>query len=204
MQLGLDISADSSADSVWRVLQDAKLVAACVPGASPASDARDEQRIALAIRLEEVTAHGWIAALGVDHDERVAAFRLTAREAPGTGQAVIQLRVALSGDEARAELRLAADYTITGEAEADKLEAAATSLLERFGERVAAEAAALPPAESVRPTATVRPVLGELPALARRDVRPLAAGALVLVAAWALARARAPRRGLRVSLRWRP
>ncbi|MFC6004547.1 SRPBCC family protein, partial [Streptomonospora nanhaiensis] len=133
-------------ERAWEALRDARLVAACLPGAvlDSVEGERATGRLRVRIGSTTVTYRGEAEFGGADPARRRVEVRASGREArgPGTASAAITARLSEAEGGAATRVAVSADLTATGRAAGfgpDVLARVGARLVARFAARIAAE-----------------------------------------------------------------
>jgi carbon monoxide dehydrogenase subunit G len=127
-------------ERTWRALLDVPRVARALPGAQIEPEPADgAYRGTMKVRFGAVTAEyaGTALLQDVDEDERVASFRVQARERRGQGTAAATITSRLAAEDGRTRVRVETDLEVTGrQAQLGRgiMEDVAGGVLERFAE----------------------------------------------------------------------
>lgn len=150
MKLKNEFVVDAPLERTWPLLLDVPRLARALPGASidpePADDA---YRGTMKVKFGAVTADyaGTATLQDVDEDERVASFRVEARERRGQGTAAATITSRLADENGRTRVAVETELEVTGrQAQLGRgiMEDVAAQVLNRFSERLEAELAGGP------------------------------------------------------------
>jgi uncharacterized protein len=181
-------------ERTWSALLDVPRVARALPGASIDPEPADgAYRGTMKVKLGAVTVEyaGTAMLQDVDDDERVAGFRVEARERRGQGTAAATITSRLVAEDGRTRVRVETDLAVTGrQAQLGRgiMEDVAGGVLARFAERLERELAGAP-AEAAGPAEDALDLGGAVLGPLRDRALVFAAGLAVGAAAgWAIAR----------------
>jgi uncharacterized protein len=137
-------------ERTWPALLDVPRLARALPGASIDTEPADgAYRGTMKVKFGAVTAEyaGTAMLQDVDEDDRVASFRVEARERHGQGGAAATITSRLRPEDGRTHVSVETDLEVTGrQAQLGRgiMEDVAASVLKRFAERLESELAGGP------------------------------------------------------------
>ena len=140
MKLTNEFVVAAPLERTWRALLDVPRVARALPGARIEPEPADgAYRGTMKVRFGAVTAEyaGTALLQDADEDERVASFRVQARERRGQGTAAATITSRLAAEDGRTRVRVETDLEVTGrQAQLGRgiMEDVAGGVLERFAE----------------------------------------------------------------------
>jgi uncharacterized protein len=152
LKLENEFVVDAPLERTWPALLDVPRLARALPGATIALEPADgAYRGTMKVKLGAVTADyaGTAMLQDVDEDERVASFRVEARERRGQGTAAATITSRLAEEDGRTRVAVETELEVTGrQAQLGRgiMEEVAAQVLNRFSERLETELAGGPAA----------------------------------------------------------
>jgi uncharacterized protein len=145
MKLSNEFVVAAPIEQTWKTLLDVPRVARALPGATIEADpAGDVYRGTMKLKLGPVTTEyaGTARLEDVDEDDRVASFRVEAREARGQGTAAATITSRLAGSNGSTRVQVETQLQVTGrQAQLGRgmMEDVAGAILGQFSERLERE-----------------------------------------------------------------